>query len=329
MTGRWFVAALAMAPLALGAQGGSISSQCPAGTTTQRAAQDACQKAIDLFTFMAPQFSGALIGGNAVAGEHSALGGPGRFSFGVRVAAIRGRLPDVESQVPSITGAVATNYTVEDQLIPVPAADVAVGVFPGVFIGGSRAFAIDGLVNVAYIPEVNETDVSVTLPDGSLKLGFGARVGIIQESVVTPGISVTWIQRDLPRLGLTATPGSDQLNITDFEAKTRAWRAIVGKNLGVLALTAGFGQDTYELSAAADVRVVRAGTTYTAGPIVLDQSLTRDNAFGSVALRLPVLSIVGEYGRVSGGKLATFNTYGNARADDALEYASVGIRLRF
>ncbi len=322
------LAVLGTAP-AVPAQGATIDPQCRAVTPLERASQDACQKAIDLFTYLAPQLAGAISGGNAVSGEHSSRGGPGHFSIGFRANAVRGRLPDVDSRTPALTGAVASDYPVNDQYIPVPAIDAALGLFPGLEIGGTRTLAVDGLLNVAYIPEISEGDLSITLPDGSLKLGFGARLAITEETSFSPGISVTWIQRDLPRMDLVATPGSDQLNIDDFLAKTTSWRGVIGKNFGVLGLTAGFGQDDYKISALANVRVVRTGITYSAGPIAVVQRLKRDNAFASAALRFPVFSLVGEYGRVSGGKLDTFNTFGSSRADDALEYASIAIRLRF
>lgn len=314
---------------ALGAQGGSVSPDCRAGTATQRASQDACQKALDLFQYLAPQLAGAITGGNAVSGEHSARGGAGRFSIGVRVNAVRGRLPQGDAVTPAITGAVASEYATEEQWVPVPVVDAALGVFPGLLVGGTQALAVDALFNVAYLPAVDEGDVAVTLPDGNVKVGFGVRVAVVQESAFMPGISVTWLQRNLPRLNLAATPGNDQLNVNDFLAKTTAWRAVIGKNLGVLALTAGFGQDEHEISALADVRVVRAGVTYAATAIPALQSLTRDNAFASASLRLTAFALVGEVGRISGGRLATYNTFAGSRADDALDYGSVGIRIRF
>ena len=131
------------------------------------------------------------------------------------------------------------------------------------------------------------------------------------------------------RTPYSPAPTPDWLAVNDFLARTTAWRAVIGKTFGVVSFSAGFGQDQHEVSALADVRVVRTGVTYRAGPIAAIQEMTRDNAFGSVALRLPVLSIVGEYGRISGGRLATFNTFGGTRADDRLEYASVGLRFRF
>lgn len=309
-------------------QGGTIDPQCRAGTTQERATQDACQKALDLFTYLAPQLGAAIAGGNAVSGEHSALSGPGRFSIGFRANAIRSRLPRVDDVTPVITGARASAYAVKDQLVPVPTVDAAVGLFRGFPVGGTYALGIDGLVNVAYLPSLDTDEVKVTLQDGSFKLGFGARVALVQESNLSPGISVSYLQRDLPAVDVLATPGDDRIAVNDFQVSTKAWRAVIGKNLKFVSVAAGVGQDTYETSARSDVSVVRAGVTYAAGPVTSIQTLKRDNAFGSVSLNLSLLSIVGEYGRSSHGRLTTYNTFGATRADDAVEYLSVGVRIR-
>lgn len=323
-----FLGASCLLAAPIEAQGGSIDPQCRGGTVQERFTQDACQKALDLFTFMAPQLGGAIAGGNAVSGEHSALRGPGRMSIGFRVNAVRGLIPDLEATTPATTGAVASMYQVEERVVPVPTADVALGIFRGVQIGGSYAFGVDGLLNVSYLPSVSAGDLDVSLPGGSVKLGFGARVALLQESIVTPGISFTWLQRDLPAVDILAQPGSDEIRVSRLQVKTRAWRGVVGKNLGPIGVAIGAGQDTYETGALADVRVVRAGVTYTAN-ISASQQLTRDNAFGSISLNLPMVSLVGEVGRVSGGNLTTFNTFVGALADGAIDYASLGLRVRW
>src|SRR3954471_15647942 len=68
-----------------------IDSRCPGLALPDRAAQDACQKAVDIFAFMTPQLGIGLVGGNATLGATSALGGIGHFSIGVRGNATRGR----------------------------------------------------------------------------------------------------------------------------------------------------------------------------------------------------------------------------------------------
>ncbi|MGQ0646234.1 MAG: hypothetical protein ACT4P7_01615 [Gemmatimonadaceae bacterium] len=310
-------------------QGGTIDPQCRAGTVNERVTQDACQKALDLFTFLAPQLGTALAGGNAVSGEHSTLNGPGRFSIGLRANAAGARLPQIDERTPAVTGAVASDYRIEDQIVPVPTIDAAVGIFRGIPIGGTQAFGLDALLNLAYIPELSEGDIDVTLPSGSLKLGFGGRVSIMRESIITPGISVTYLRRDLPAVTVTGSPGSDELAVENFQVKTSAWRGVIGKNFGPIVLLGGIGQDTYETSALVEVRVTRGGITSTAGPIAAVQRVRRDNVFGSMALNIAMLSIVGEVGRASGGTLTTLNTFSGDRADDELDYASFGLRFRW
>src|SRR3954463_346390 len=96
------IAATASVPGTARAQG--IDSRCPGLALPDRAAQDACQKAVDIFAFMTPQLGIGLVGGNATLGTGGALGGIGRFSIGVRGNGIRGRVPRVANVNAAITG---------------------------------------------------------------------------------------------------------------------------------------------------------------------------------------------------------------------------------
>src|ERR1700716_1087732 len=87
------------------------ANTCPPGTVTgglpdrQRATQDACQMAVDVFQFMAPQLGLALAGGNATLGQASTLGGLGHFSIGIRANFFEGDLPQVlDFPPPSLNG---------------------------------------------------------------------------------------------------------------------------------------------------------------------------------------------------------------------------------
>lgn len=311
------------------AQAGTIDPQCRNGTPTERAAQDACQKALDLFTFLAPQLGGAIAGGNAASGEHSSLRGPGHFSLGVRANIVRARIPEIAQHEPVVTGAQASDYHVEDRTVPVPTLDAAIGIYRGFPVGGTNTMGLDLLVNLAYLPSFTSDDVDVSISGSSFKVGVGGRLTIVEETFMTPGIVVSYLRRDLPVINVRATPGNDELRVDDFQIKTGAWRAVIGKNFSVLGVSVGGGQDRYETSALAEVTVNSAGLTFEAGPIAAVQELTRDNLFGSLSLNLPLLSVVGELGRISNGRLATFNTFGDARADDDLAYASLGLRVRW
>lgn len=320
--------ALVSARLAM-AQGGTIDPQCRAGTSTERATQDACQKTLDIFQFMAPQLGASLVGGNVALGEARALGGFGHFSFGLRGNVLKGRLPKVDQRTPAITGATASNYPVDDKPLGLPAVDLAVGILPGMDVGGLTILGIDALINVAYIPEVTSGDLSVRLPDGSLRLGFGARLSILEESQLTPSVSVSFLQRDLPSVDLRATPGADELSITRLSLTSDAWRAVVGKSVGPFTIAIGAGKDSYDASASVDVTVNRVGQVFRLTGFNIAQGLDRQTVFADLSLNLPVVKLVAEVGQVSGGTIATYNTFGSHRADDALQFASLGLRLRW
>ncbi len=316
-----------LSPAVLAAQ--TIDPRCPANSVNSLGAQDACVKALDLFSFLAPQLSTGLTGGNAVSGEYSTMRGGGHMSLGLRVNAVRGRIIDVEQVTASITGAVASDYETEDATIPVPTADLAVGLIRGFPIGGSYAFGVDALVNLSYVPEINVADVSVTAPDGSFKLAYGVRVGIVEESIITPGIVVTYLKRDLPQLNIVARSGADSLTISDFIANTSAWRVVIGKSLGILGIAVGAGQESYKTSATAAAAVRRGGQSF-ASSVSARQTLTRDNLFGSASLNFPFVRVVAEVGRTSGGDpISTYNSFGGALPTDALKFASVGLRFRW
>src|SRR5438874_11413537 len=105
---------------ALGAQ--TTSPNCPVGTgpfTPERAIQDACQQAVDLFNYMRPQLGIAIAGGNTTLGQGGALGGLPHFTLSVRANILAGTVP--QPQQPSTNGAVQrTNYPTKDTPLGLP-----------------------------------------------------------------------------------------------------------------------------------------------------------------------------------------------------------------
>ena len=315
-----------VAPAPLAAQGG-IDPRCPAVALTDRAAQDACQKAIDIFAFMTPQLGVSLVGGNATLGTGGALGGIGRFSIGVRGNALQGRMPQVGDVDASVTGAVRSDYGIEDQVVGLPTVEGALGLFGGIPVGVSRAFALDALVSAAYVPELSQSNVALSLPDGSLKIGYGARLGVLTESFATPSVSLTYLKRDLPTASIEASSGDDRIAVNDIAVKTTAWRAVVGKSIGFFGLAVGGGQDEYDSRANGSVEVNEGALTFNGGPYNMSQTVKRTNMFADASLNFPFIKFAVEIGRVSGGTIDTYNTFSGKRADDALTYASVGLRI--
>jgi len=291
---------------------------------------DACQKSVDLFNYMNFQLGTLLAGGNATLGQGGTLGGLGHFALELRANVMQVSLPDVPAVGVSPGPRTASTFPVNDKWVPVPVADAAIGLFKGIPLGVTSVGGVDALVSVAYLPEFDGSDISVKTPDGRIKWGYGARVGIISESMVTPGVSVTWLRRDLPRATITAAinPGSSSasgnLSVENYDLQTTAWRVVASKNILILGLAAGIGQDKYSAKANAAYEV--AGGTLLTGSTPVSVKPTRTNMFADVSLNLMVLKIVAEVGRVSGGDVVTFNNF-EKPANDPRLYGSVGVRI--
>jgi hypothetical protein len=309
-----------------------VDPQCPPGTTNAlgdpdntKIAQDACQKAIDLFKYLAPQLGAVLAGGSPTQGISGTLGGLGHFSFGVRANALRGSLPQVDRVVPNTHGAQVSTYGIDDKPLGFVTADLGVGLFGGMQNSGFGA--VDVLMSASYLPSYNNENVDIAEPSGSFKFGFGAKVGLLKESPVRPGISVSYLDRGLPDVTVTGKSGNDRLVLNDLSVRARSWRAIAGKSFLILGIGAGVGQDYYDSNADITVTIAARQATAggTGGPIALGQKLTRTNVFGTAWLNAKVFRLVGEIGRVTGGTITTYNLFDGPPPDDARTYASVGL----
>jgi hypothetical protein len=318
-----------------GAQAQGAADPCPAGTTATdpaRLTQDACQMGIDVFQVMAPQLGLALAGGNATLGQGGTLGGPGHFSLGLRGNVFRGDLPQVQDfPSPAITGRQqrtgAQALVSEAQILGLPTADLALGIFRGVPLGLTNVGGIDLLVSATYVPTIGDAGEEIQVkPDRNLQLGYGVRIGLLQESLIVPGVSFTYLKRDLPKTSISGEASDFDILITDAQVKTSAYRVVASKSLMVLGLAAGVGQDRYDQSAMVQATLPTSGGVASA-VVPFDQKLTRTNYFLDVSLNLPVIKFIGEVGRVTGGTVDTYNEFQTGRADKARTYGSVGIRI--
>lgn len=334
------VAGLSVFGLASAGAQDRTTSVCPQGSTnalgipdSQRIAQDGCQQAADLYQFMAPQLGLALAGGNATLGTGSTLGGFGHFSVGVRANVFQGSLPQVGSFTQNTNGAQKNPaLPTKDQILGLPTADAAIGVFGGIPLGLTNIGGVDALVSAAFVPTIDQSGVKVT-PSQSLQIGYGVRVGLLSESILVPGVSFTYLKRDLPTTSITGTSGSNRLSVNNLTVNTTAWRVVASKSFLLFSFAAGAGKDSYDQSAEISATV---NGTFNGVPVsgstsvpssATAQKLERTNYFGDVALNLPLFKIVGEIGQVSGGKVATYNGFSGGRADKDQQYFSVGIRI--
>lgn len=320
------LAAFALAAPAVSAQG--VDSRCsdPAFVGAAQEGGDACQKVVDLYRYLGEQLGTLIAGGNAVLGRGGTLGGFPHFTAEVRANTMRASIPDVSGTAIAIGAPQQSTYSVNKKWVAIPQVDASLGIFKGIPVGITYVGGVDAIVSAAYVPDVTNRSVSIAPSDGALKLGYGARVGIMSESVLTPGISVTYLERELPTTTIVATEGANTLTVRDLEIEARSWRVVASKSFLVLGIAAGIGQDEYRASTALTYDV---GGVRPPQPFTLDVSPKRTNMFVDLsATPFPLVRVVGELGRVSGGDLQTYNRFDPA-AGDARLYGSVGLRIGF
>jgi hypothetical protein len=308
---------------------------CPPGvpTSAAQATANSRQQAADVFQYMAPQFATAIAGGSPTLGQTSTLGGLGHFSVGLHGTALFGSLPQVTQFPTCYTGAVSTTLPTSSQVIPGAAGDVAIGVFGGLPLALTNVGAVDVLLSAMFVPAVDRNNVSIQTPEGGLKIGYGARIGLLSESIIVPGVSLSYMRRDLPTVNIFATTGvADSLFVTQLRVKTTAWRIEASKSLLMFGVFGGVGRDRYR-STVDTVRASvvvpglpggRATASLTPAP---SQTLDRTNLFIGAKANLLIFKLAAEVGQATGGDVTTFNTFSGSAPNASRTYASLGVRF--
>ncbi len=312
----------------------SARAQTAACATAAVELQDGCQKTVDLFNYLVPQLATAVAGGNAVLGQGGTLGGLGHFAIGVQTNIVKGNVPKFDNISTSINGAQQTDFNTTVFPVPMPSAVAGIGLFGGLPLGIVKVASLDAMVSAIYIPSVTTNNVSLK-PKTPVQIGYGGRLGIVQETPVSPAVSVTFMERDLPTTTLSGTDGqSDTLTVRDLSLKTTAWRIVASKNFLILGLALGAGSDNYRGSTTVDVALspasgcgqVGACSGTVASPAF---NITRTNYFGDLSLNMAIFHIVFEVGDVAGKTISTFNTFDGQMAGDSRLYGSVGFLFKF
>jgi hypothetical protein len=327
-------ATLCLTTAVAGAQGVSPACQPSSPSDLEGiAASDACQKALDLFAYMAPQFGTTIAGGNATLGQGGPLGGFPHFTVSLRGNILGGSLPQVDQVSVATDGAHSSTYPTKTQILALPQVDAAIGLFRGLPLGITNVGGVDLLLSAAYIPSFHSSGVDVNVPDGSVKLGFGARVGLLQESLLLPGVSFTILRRGLPTVDIHAeTADGDTLLVDGVKLNTTSWRLVASKSLVLFGLAAGIGGDRYSSDANISAYVPAQGPLtepVTAGPIAAHQTLKRTNYFVDLSFNLLMVKFIGEVGGVSGGTVQTYNQFDGKAPDASRLYGSAGLRFGF
>jgi len=333
-------AALVVSAAPLAAQG-DIETVCNQYSGEVQARCAAVAQAVDAAQ---PQLGILLAGGNPTLGTASTggvrLGLIPRFSVTARVNVVAARLPDIREVSAGDEG-----VDVDEFRVPAPAvgANVSLGLTNGFsvapMIGGFGAIDLLGSVTVLPLSLAGDD-----FGDNAYSWGAGARVGLMRESFITPGVSVSLMYRNLGEIQFGTVCEGTEVSVGDnrstcagggdfgeinFGLTNLSGRAAISKRLLGLGLTAGVGYDKFNTDANFAFRSpVIAGTEQ----IVRFEDVEVDNdrwsAFLDGSFTLLFGSIVGEIGWMQGADpIGSFPSSSDFDAKEGTWYGSAGIRL--
>jgi hypothetical protein len=332
-------AALVMGAAPLAAQG-DIGTVCNEFSGNSQA-QSRCAAVAQAVDAAQPQLGILLAGGNPTLGTASTggvrLGLIPRFSVTARVNVVAARLPDIR-EVQSSGGSV----DVDEFRVPAPAvgANVSLGLTNGFsvapMIGGFGAIDLLGSVTVLPLSLAGDD-----FGDNAYSWGAGARVGLMRESFITPGVSVSVMYRNLGEVSFgdvcdgeevagTCPPGSGgDFGEIAFGLTNLSGRAAISKRLLGLGLTAGVGYDKFNTDADFAFRSPAiAGTEQIFRFKDVEVDNDRWSAFLDGSFTLLFGSIVGEIGWMQGADpIGNFPSTSDFDPKEGTWYGSAGVRL--
>ncbi len=335
-TPRAVVALLSVASgLSIISASASAQTGCTVTPSSIGPAADVCQKANDLFRFLVPQVGVAVAAGNPVPGEGGTMGGWGKRAFSLRLVGVDGQLPS--NVVPlRLTGpAVASDFGASRSIVPLPALDAAIGVTEGIPLGLTNVGGVDVLLGVSALPKASSGGFSLDPKDKfGIAISYGARLGLLQESSIIPGVSVSYMRRKLPTVDFGYRSGNDTLSVAGTKVVANSLRLVASKRIPLFGLAVGVGRDEIEGSSSvlATVNEQVNGVTQRASVSVplLAEKVTRTTAFVNASVNLLVARVVAEFGWSNAGPSRQLvNTFGGHRADEGYRYGSIGLTTRF
>jgi hypothetical protein len=308
--------ALAIGSTSAAAQGGATEPNCGLSLV------NSCQAKVDLFYYLAPQVGALVTGGNPTLGQGGALNGFGHATVALRLKTVQGSLPDFRNYAPSSSGT-PNNFPTSSAWVPLPVAEASIGLYGGWPLGVTKVGGIDLIGDASYLPEFSGGSTGLELPLGGFVAGYGARVGLLQEGLLTPGVGFTWQRHDLPRMAIHGGAAGTTLRIDDIDMTSTSWRLTASKSLISFGVAAGIGQDRYRSSAVIN-KTSGPSTTF---PFSVSQHVTRTSWFGDLSMNVLLAKLVAEVGGVSGGKIETYNSFAGKSPDALRLYGSLGVRI--
>ncbi|MFO7895172.1 MAG: hypothetical protein R6U63_15775 [Longimicrobiales bacterium] len=333
----------------------------PGGTAVPQDIQNqfsfVCGQVANALSNVQPSIGVAFSGGSHTLGTATTIGRRlglfPRISVTARVNAALAEVPDVFGGgfAPTVTDG-GTVSAMPTSGIPVASlqADAVVGLFNGFsfgpMIGGVGA--VDLLGSVSFIPAVQQVQDVIGLEDNIINMGIGARVGILKQGLVMPGVSVSGMYRRMGEVtfGDLETPDPAAF-ATDLSVMSL--RAGVSKGLLMFDVLAGAGYDIYTSDTRFNWNLEYDCTAPTCDPaqtialqpqeaVAGELKTAAWNVHANVGMSILLLNIVGEVGYQKATDLIDADALSGANipsdqdlTETALEggrfFASLGVRL--
>jgi hypothetical protein len=268
-----------------------------------------CGQVVATMTDVQPSVGIGFSGGAHTLGTSTTIGrrlGVPRVSVTARLNAAFVPAPDLLDGYQPTFENDGTLRPMGNVTVPVAAlqGDVVLGLLNGLSLGPvvSGVGAVDLLGSVSFIPAVS----ALGLSDPFVNVGVGARVGLIRQGLLLPGVSVSGMYRTMLSdfaFGELGDPGTG--DPAEFTASLSTWSLRGGVSKGILLfdLAAGLGWDSYTSDVDFDFRLDcppaqcgEAMTLSTDGGVGGRLRTTAWNAFGNVGMNLMLLRLVAEVG---------------------------------
>ncbi len=311
-----------------------------------------CGQVVNALTSVQPAVGIGFSGGAHTLGTSTTIGR--RLGFMPRVsvtARFNAALADVPDLLDGFVPTLGTGGQVQamgTSGVPVSSlqADVVLGLFNGFDFGPALGGlgAVDLLGSVSWVPSVGP----IGLDESIMNAGMGARVGILKQGLIMPGISISGMYRTM--LGDVAFGDMATGDPAEFSAdlSTLSFRGGVSKGIAAINFNVGAGYDLYTSSVAMNWELIcPAGQCLPGQDVTLSPEAPVEgklktgawNLYGNVGLNLVILNIVGELGYqkttdvVDAGALEAAGLPGRAPTAEELDggrfFAGVGVRLTF
>lgn len=312
-----------------------------------------CGQVVNTLANVQPSIGIAFSGGAHTLGTASTIGRRlgflPRVSVTARFNAVLVDVPDVFSGfAPTVSdgGTVAGMPTTG---IPLTAlqGDVVVGVFNGFSLGpaASGLGAVDLLGSVSFIPAIQQVEDAIGLKEDIVNIGFGARVGILKQGLILPGVSVSAMYRTMSEVTFGDLQNPAPVAFAS-DLSVLSLRAGVSKGIATFDFAAGAGYDIYSSDTSFNWNLeydcedaVCPVTLMPSEPVSGKLKSAAWNLHANAGLSLVVLNIVGEVGYQKAVEVLDAEAFADAGlpgqepTTEALEggrfFAGIGVRLTF